>query len=147
MDCKLEVFERHDLGRRGRNLEPTYRFAVVDNSLSKQYPSNFVCMLPLNIDQGKGKTVSAFKGLFGDESLPFAIKLLKEALKTESSVKVKTEIQRRLNLIDPNCVNLIKCSGCRKQFQPKTVRRYKQNFCPECVQKKFCKQAPSAIKS
>jgi hypothetical protein len=79
-------------------------------------------MLPQNIDQGK--VGSVFKGLFGDKSRDFASELLKEALKTETNVKVKTEIQRRLNLIDPNHVNLIKCSRCRKSTHKNTLNTF-----------------------
>ena len=119
------------------NLTKTYRFAVVDFSRSKNYPSNFVCMLPLKVDQGKGKIGNVFGELFGDKSLDEAMRLLREALKTEHDVDVKAEIERRLNLIDPKRINLIKCSGCKKTFQPRKFRKYKQNFCPECLQKRI----------
>lgn len=129
----MQVFKRDQIDN---NLTKTYRFAVVDFSRSKSYPSNFVCMLPLKVDQGKGKIGNVFGELFGDESLELAMRLLREALKTESDVDVKAEIERRLNLIDPKRINLIKCSGCKKTFQARKFRKYKQNFCPECLQKK-----------
>lgn len=134
MDCKLQVFKRDPIDS---NLTKTYRFAVVDFSRSKNYPSNFVCMLPLKVEQRKGKVGNVFGELFGDKSLDLAIGLLREARKSESDVEVKAEIDRRLNLIDPKRVNLIKCSGCRKTFQPQKLRKHRQNFCQECQQKKF----------
>ena len=134
MDCRLQVFKRDPIDS---NLAKAYRFAVVDFSRSKNYPSNFVCMLPLKVDQGKGKIGNVFGELFGDESLDLAMKLLREALKTENDLDVKAEIERRLNLIDPKRVNMIRCSGCKKTFQPRKLRKYKQNFCPECLQKRF----------
>ena len=134
MDCRLQVFKRDPIDS---NLAKAYRFAVVDFSRSKNYPSNFVCMLPLKVDQGKGKIGNVFGELFGDESLDLAMKLLREALKTENDLEVKAEIERRLNLIDPKRVNMIRCSGCKKTFQPRKLRKYKQNFCPECLQKRF----------
>ncbi len=130
----MQVFKRDQIGS---NLAKTYRFAVVDFSRSKNYPSNFVCMLPLRIDQGKGKIGNVFGELFGDKSVDLAMKLLREALKIENDVDVKAEIERRINLIDPERVNVIKCSGCKKTFHPRKIRKYKQNFCPECLQKKF----------
>jgi hypothetical protein len=134
MDCRLQVFKRDPIDS---NLTKTYRFAVVDFSRSKNYPSNFVCMLPLKVDQGKGKVGNVFGELFGDKSLDFAMGLLNEALKSESDVEVKTEIKRRLKLIDPKQVNLVKCSGCRKTFQPRRIRKYKQNFCDDCLKKRY----------
>ena len=134
MDCRLQVFKRDQMDS---NLTKTYRFAVVDFSRSKNYPSNFVCMLPLKVDQRKGKIGNVFGELFGDKSVDLAMRLLREALKIENDVEVKAEIERRLNLIDPERVNVIRCSGCRKTFQPRKIRKYKQNFCPECLQKKF----------
>lgn len=134
MDCRLQVFKRDQMDN---NLTKTYRFAVVDFSRSKNYPSNFVCMLPLKVDRRKGKIGNVFGEIFGDKSLDFAMGLLKEALKTENDSDVKAEIERRLNLIDPSRVNSIKCSGCKKTFQPRKIRKYKQNFCQDCLQKKF----------
>jgi rRNA maturation endonuclease Nob1 len=94
-------------------------------------------MLPLRIDQGKGKIGNVFGEIFGDKSVDLAMRLLREALKIESDVDVKAEIERRINLIDPERVNAIRCSGCKKTFHPRKIRKYKQNFCPECLQKKF----------
>jgi hypothetical protein len=133
MDCRLQVF-KHETDN--YNLGKSYRFAVVDFSKSKSYPANFVCMLPLKVDQRKGKTINVFGELFGDKSLDFAKELLTEALKNERDMEVRVEIERRLKLIGPKQVNIIKCSGCRKSFQPRKIRRYRQNFCPECLQKK-----------
>ena len=134
MDCRLQVFKRDSMDN---NLSKTYRFAVVDFSRSKNYPSNFVCMLPLKVDQKKGKIGNVFGELFGDKSVDLAMRLLRDALKIESDVDVKAEIERRINLIDPDRVNVIKCSGCKRTFHPRKIRKYKQNFCPECLQKKF----------
>ncbi len=114
-----------------------YRFAVVDMSLSKQYPRNFVCMLPMKIGQGRGKIVSVFGGLFRDNGVDFAISLLNDALKSESDNEVKAEIERRLRLIDPTQINTVKCSACKKTFQPHRVKKYKQNFCDDCLKTKY----------
>jgi hypothetical protein len=136
MDCKLQVFKRIQTNE---NLAKTYRFAVLDFSKAKDYPANFVCMLPLKVDYRKGKTPNVFGELFGDKSVDFAIGLLNEALKNESDVEVKTELGRRLKLIDPKQVNLIKCSRCEKTFQPRKMRKYKQNFCNDCLRARWRK--------
>ena len=94
-------------------------------------------MLPTKVELVKGKTTNVFGGLFGDKSLDFAVELLNKALLSEKDDEVKTEIERRLKLIDPKQVSLIKCSGCNRTFQPLRIRKYKQNLCPECLKKKF----------
>jgi hypothetical protein len=134
MDCKLQVF-KHEAN--GGNLARTYRFAVIDANRSKSYPANFVCMLPLKVDQSKGKIANVYGSLFGERGLDLAMCLLKDALKHENDVQVKAEIERRLKLIDPKQVNMIKCSGCKKTFQPVKIRKYKQNFCKSCLNKKY----------
>lgn len=134
MDCKLQVFK---LDATDRHLAKTYRFAVVDHNRSKSYPANFVCMLPAKVDQGKGKIANVFETLFGDKSVDFAVGLLNEALKSESDVEVKAEIERRLKLLDPKQVGLVECSGCKETFQPQKIRKYKQYLCRKCYQKRF----------
>ncbi len=132
MDCRLQAFKRDPIeGKIGTNV----CFVVVDSNKTKSYPSNFVCVLPLKMQ--KGKIVNIFGEVFGDKSLDVAMGLLKEALKTEEDSEVKTEIERRLKLIDPKQVNQIKCCACGKQFQAYRVKRFRQNFCPECLNKKY----------
>jgi hypothetical protein len=113
-----------------------FRFAVVDLDRSKSYPSNFVCMLPMQIS-GKTRMESTFMKAFGDKSIEQARALLAKALVTEGDAEVKAEIERRLKMLELERVIQIKCSGCGKPFQPRRVRKYQQNFCEECVKKKF----------
>ena len=134
MDCRLQVF-KFEKGL--RNSGNTYRFAIVDDSRSNSYPANFVCMLPAKVELVKGKTTNRFGTLFGDKGIDFALGLLNEALKNERDIEVKTEIKRRLKLIDPNQVALVKCVGCNKTFQLGKTRKYKQNLCPTCLKKRF----------
>ena len=105
---------------------------------SKIYPQNFVCMLPSQF--GKGKIDSAFLKLFKDKSLEQAKALLKAAWEREDDSEVKAEIERRLKLLEPKEVNQVKCSSCGKLFQPKRIRKFKNNFCKECMKKKFGSQ-------
>lgn len=113
-----------------------FRFAVVDLDKSKGYPSNFVCMLPMQIS-GKARLESTFMQVFGERSIEQARALLAEALVTEGDAEVKAEIEKRLKMLEPEPVIQIKCSGCGKLFQPRRVRKYQQNFCEECMKKKF----------
>ena len=92
-------------------------------------------MLPSQF--GKGKTNSAFVKLFGDKSLDQAKALLKAAFEREDDSEVKAEIERRLKLLEPERANHIKCSSCGKLFQPRRVRKFKNNFCEECMKKRF----------
>jgi hypothetical protein len=110
------------------------RFAVVDLSKSKSYPANFVSLLPLRIDSD-GKMPSAFSKFFGNKSLETARRLLNKSLKREAGFEIKAEIERRLNLLEPNPVIHIKCRFCRKFFQTQKERARKQKICPECVKR------------
>lgn len=72
-------------------------FVVIDSDLSKEYPLNFVCVLPLS--QALHSRHSTFRKLFGKESIPLAKKLLSKALSKETDSEIKTEIGRRLQLL------------------------------------------------
>ena len=103
---------------------------------SKDYPANFVCMLPLNI-RPEVKSVSIFRRIFGEESLPVAKGLLAEALKREDEAEVRGEIERRLKLLEPKPVFEKVCVSCGKTFQAASRKGFKQRFCPECLKKRF----------
>jgi hypothetical protein len=78
-----------------------------------------------------------FGELFGERSVELALDLLKSTLKNESNVEIKVELNRRIKLIDPKQANIVKCSGCRKTFEPRRIRKYKQNFCDDCLKAKY----------
>ena len=134
MKFKLQIFTQDDI--EGNCLGRRYRFAVVDSDKSKGYPSNFVCMLPsqISVDQKKN---SVFSKLFEDKCEEQAKTLLTHALVTEHNSEVKTEIERRLRLLDPKTPGQIKCSSCGKVFQPRRIRKFKRNFCQECMNKRY----------
>jgi hypothetical protein len=134
MNVRLQIFKQDDVN--DYSLGRRFRFAIVDLDKSQSYPSNFVCMLPAQIS-GEGKPHSIFLQVFGDKSIEQAKALLTGALETEDDSEVKAEIERRLKLLEPKPVSQIECSACGKFFQPRRVRRFKQNFCPECMKKKF----------
>ena len=127
--CRFDNARDYSVGKR-------FRFAVVDLEKSKSYPSNFVCMLPTQIN-GKTRLESIFMQVFGDKSIEQARALLAEALETEEEPDVKAEIEKRLKMLEPEPVIQIKCSGCGKLFQPRRVRKHRQNFCEECMKKKY----------
>ena len=134
MKFKLQIFTQDDiednyLGRR-------YRFAVIDSDKSKGYPSNFICLLPSQISVEQKKN-SVFSKLFGEKCEEQAKTLLTHALVSENNSEVKTEIERRLKLLDPKTVNQIKCSSCGKLFQPRRIRKFKRNYCQDCMNKSY----------
>ena len=90
--CRYDDAEDYSVGRR-------FRFAVVDLDKRKNYPLNFVCMLPMKID-ADGKSQSVFLQIFGDKSVEQARTLLTGALETETDSEVKAEISRRLKLLE-----------------------------------------------
>jgi hypothetical protein len=110
------------------------RFAVVDLNKSKSYPENFVSMLPMRIDSD-GKIPSAFTKLFGNKSLKIARGLLTESLKKEHGSEIKAEVERRLNLLEPNPVIHIRCRVCRQFFKTPKEKARKQKICPECIKR------------
>jgi formylmethanofuran dehydrogenase subunit E len=112
--------------------QTSYRFAVVDPNKSHSYPSNFVCMLPKKLEEG-----SEFVKMFGEKSVEQAQQLLKDSIKKERTAEVKTELQKRLKLLELKQNIEIKCSLCGKEFVLQRARRYKRNYCSECVQKRY----------
>jgi hypothetical protein len=135
LDIRLQVFEYYE--DENDSSQKKFRFALVDQSKSKSYPSNFICILPAKIC---GKTESAFTKVFKDKSLEQAKSLLKKAYNKEDDSEIKAEIERRLKLLEPKAVDQIKCSSCGKLFQPKRIRKFKNNFCEECMKKRFGNQ-------
>lgn len=132
MNFELRIFKRYYT-----NDNPAWnhlRFAVVDLNKSEDYPSNFVSMLPMRINSD-GKMPSTFTKFFGNKSLETAKKLLTEALKTEDDSEIKAEIERRLDLLEPNPIIQIKCRVCKKFFQTQKERAPKQKTCPKCMKR------------
>jgi hypothetical protein len=129
LNFKLQVF-KNDL--KDYNKARTYRFAVIDSNKSKNYPANFICMLPLKPFNGVTNNNNTFSSLFGNNGREIAIGLLSDALKTEKDNDVKTEIERRIKLLDPK-ESTVKCSKCNKVFSPRRNRKYAQYLCDECL--------------
>jgi len=131
MNIKLQIFKMKEASR--TSLAQRYRCAVVDLDKPEKYPSNFVCMLPAQIDSDKH---SVFVKLFGDKSIELASQLLADALETETDIETKAEIGRRLKIIKSHSANQVECSVCRKLFKPMRRRGFRQKLCPECKNKR-----------
>ena len=114
------------------------RFAVIDLDKSKKYPANYVCMLPMQ-PSINGKVKNIFSELFGKDSLELAKTLLTKALKAESDVEIKTEIERRLELLKPKQPIQVKCRICGNSFEPRGWN-IKRKICQECRQKTYNNQ-------
>jgi formylmethanofuran dehydrogenase subunit E len=92
-------------------------------------------MLPVQL--GAVKSDSIFLQVFKDKSLEQAKSLLKAAWEREDDSEVKAEIERRLKLLEPKTINQVKCSSCGKLFQPRRIRKFKRNYCQDCMNKSF----------
>jgi len=74
-------------------------FVVIDLSIGKEYPQNFLCLFPRNIlgRNHKGHLkLSPFHRIFGDKTYEVAKSLLEEALKREKDAIVRREIETSL---------------------------------------------------
>ena len=98
LKLRLFISKRNELNDYSR--KDYIRFVVVDLDKSRQYPTNFVCILPKNIKL-TGKKTTKFERMFEDDSSELAKKLLKRALRAEEDWEVKAEIRKRLNLLKP----------------------------------------------
>jgi len=132
---KLELHVSRKNGVRHFERSESLIFAIIDLDRSRSYPENFVCVLPHL--HPTGKSTSAFYRLFGDQNLPLAKKLLTRALKTEDNFEVKTELQRRIDTLNPKPAPPIPCRICGNNFIPKKTKnkKYQQRICQTCKTK------------
>ena len=131
MKLKLSVSKRQINGASGYREEIV--FAVVDLGKADEYPANFVCLLPKNIE--KCKPSSKFFGIFGAESSKIAIELLTDAFSSESDVAVRSEIKLRLKALQPMPKIKAKCINCGCDFEAKKFGRFLQKTCLTCRNK------------
>jgi hypothetical protein len=97
MKLRLQTYKRTELTDYSRNNY--IRLVVVDLDKSKDYPANFVCILPKTIKLND-KHHTKFERKFGNKSLELAKKLLKRALRAESDREIKAEIRKRLDQLE-----------------------------------------------
>ena len=115
-----------------------YRFAVIDLDKSKQYPQNFVCMLPKSIKL-KSKPTNIFEKLFGNESIDIAKHLLEKALRSRPDSEKAKAIRERLKLLSPKKKKVSKCQSCGKMFEQKNQRFRSYKLCYNCYRKNYSK--------
>jgi len=109
-------------------------FAVVDLDKVGSYPRNFVCLLPKNLGRGS-KPSNKFLEIYGEESSQIAIALLTKALRSETDVIVKGEIEKRLKALQPKPTTRAKCVSCGCVFEPRKFGRILPRMCQTCRSK------------
>ncbi len=129
MNLSLYITKNYNL--RDYQKPAHIRFAVIDNDISKQYPANFVCILPRKINP-KAKNPTKFQIMFKDQSKDLTKKLLNQALENTDDQELKKELLARLKILNPKPKNLAKCNVCGKDFQAKKYRYGRQKTCYEC---------------
>jgi hypothetical protein len=97
MRPRLYLLKR-EIGRTIENPKTEVHFVVVDSDTSKDYPLNFICVLPQI--QGLVNRHSIFGKIFGEGSVPLAKRLLSKALTQERDLEIKVEVERRLKMFN-----------------------------------------------
>lgn len=113
-----------------------YRFAVIDLDKSKQYPQNFVCILPKTI-KAKPRPANNFERIFGNKGKELAIQLLQKTLRSRPDVNTRNAIRKRLKQLTEQPAIKGKCETCGKLFQTNKKRFRKYKLCQECYRKKY----------
>lgn len=106
-------------------------FAVIDLDESKQYPRNFVSVLPMRIS-ATVKPSNIFEKLFGNESLKIANQLLHEALKSRPDSETAEAIRKRIKLLAPQLNDKVQCQNCGNIIKQSKRRVKPYKFCYEC---------------
>ena len=134
MKLKLRITEKET-----KNYTNTqHYFTVIDTDISKQYPQNFVSVLPRNI-KTLAKPSSVFEGLFGNKSLEMANQLLEKALKSRPNSETKKSIRERLKLLKPKLINKTTCQNCGKPINQSNNRYRIYKFCYNCHKEGYSK--------
>lgn len=115
MNPQLYIFTKHEIERFGSKKR--IYFVVVNTDKAKEYPANFVCVLPTQKNSIENP-VTTFSRAFGKDSLALAKKLLKAALDDEDDPEIRAEIEKRLRLIGVRGDNRRPLSGKERHFLP-----------------------------
>ena len=122
-------------------LKPAYiRIAVIDTDIPKEYPANFVCILPRSLNPN-AKTPSKFQEKYGSKSKEIIKQLLDQELQATEDQDIKKELLERLKILNPKPKNTVKCNVCGKEFQARKYMYGRQKTCYECKTKRYTKKA------
>jgi hypothetical protein len=97
MRPSLYLLKKHS-GRSEYSRKTEVQVVVVDLDKSKQYPLNFVCILPQTTGFW-GRPSNIFGRVFGANSLEVATKLLYRALRKEKDEDIRKELTKRLRAL------------------------------------------------
>lgn len=106
-------------------------FAVIDINQSSEYPKNFVCILPKQINL-RSKNQNKFVKLFGKESVNIAKRLLLKLQSSEEDPNVSRVIKQRLKLLDSASIVNFKCHSCGVLFEPDDEEIVNQTIRLDC---------------
>lgn len=109
-------------------------FAVIDLDESKQYPQNFVSVLPLHIS-AIVKPSNVFERIFGNKSLEIANRLLHKALESRPDSEKAEAIRERIELLATQQNNKVQCQNCGNTIKQFKKRGKPSRFCYECHMK------------
>ncbi|MGD0645688.1 MAG: hypothetical protein ABSA75_12355 [Candidatus Bathyarchaeia archaeon] len=93
-------------GRTEVTMETEVQVVVVDLDRSKEYPLNFVCVLP-QITGSLGKHSNIFSKIFGASSLDVARKLLQRSFRREKDSEIREELTKRLKALKPGLASKV----------------------------------------
>jgi adenylate kinase len=92
------VLLKKQSGRTEYSMKTEVQVVVVDLDKSKQYPLNFVCILPQTAIS-PSRPSNVFSKVFGASSLEIARRLLHNALKRERDADIRNELTKRLRTL------------------------------------------------
>jgi hypothetical protein len=87
------------------------RFAIIDKDQTREYPTNFICILPQHMNTATAEA-SVFAKTFQENRADIAKRLLTDALQREQDPQIKKEIESRLRQLEPRYI-------WQRNFQPK----------------------------
>ena len=137
MKLRLHISRNDDLKDYSRGQY--FRFAVIDLDKAKQYPANFVCMLPKKPTNNDAPH-NIFSKIYGKDSTKIAKQLLTKGLDSANDLETKKAITDRLKLLEPKSPIQVKCCRCGKTFTPIGMRYRRQKVCSDCKQKMYSSQ-------
>jgi len=133
MNLQLRITKK-EVSYYNSGIKTKHLFAVIDLDESKQYPQNFVSVLPMHIS-AIVKPANVFERLFGNESLKLANKLLRKALESRHDSGTAEAIRERIKLLAPQLNDKAQCQNCGNTIKQSKRRVKPYKFCYECHMK------------